>query len=1301
MATPPIEITGTEQRVEELLATQPQLRDAVPDPTITEAIRRPGLPLVELIETVMTGYAERAAFAERAGETVTDPATGRMSRRLLPRFDTVTYREAWERAGALAGEWTHHADHPVAAGDFVATLGFISTEYSIVDLACVRAGVVSVPLQAGATAGTLRPIVTETGPKLLASNVDNLDTAVDLVLDAATVQRLVVFDYHPETDREKFEAARARLAAADSAVVLEPLAAVLERGATAAPAPVVEADPERLSLLVYTSGSTGTPKGAMYPDRLVANLWLGMFPERPAFPVVNLNFLPLSHIMGRALLVGTLAVGGTVHFAAKSDLSTLFEDVALTRPTELVVVPRICDMIFQHYQSELDRRALGAGYSAELENEVKLDLRSNFLGGRITWAGFGSAPLSADLQAFVESLLGIELHDAYGSTEAGIVLWDHVLMRPAVVDYKLDDVPELGYYSTDTPHPRGELLLKARSVVPGYYQRPDATAEVFDAEGYYRTGDVMAETAPDTLHYLDRRKNVLKLSQGEFVAVSRLEAEFAAAPAIRQIYLYGSSERAYLLAVIVPTPEALETFDDTEKLKAQLSESLQSIVKESDLNSYEIPRDFLVETEPFSPENGLLTGIRKLARPKLKEHYGERLELLYHEIAEREASELRELRQVGLSQPVFDTVARAAQALLGSASGELSPEAHFVEMGGDSLSALSFSNLLREIFDVEVPVGVVISPATDLRKLAAYIEDARESGARRPTFAAVHGAGSTEARADALTLDKFLDAATLEAARTVARPSGTVATVLLTGANGYLGRFLCLEWLERLAESGGRLVCLVRGSSAETAYRRLEAAFDSGDAELLRHFRELAADHLEVLAGDIGEPDLGLDAPTWRRLAETVDLIVHPAALVNHVLPYDQLFGPNVVGTAELMRMALTTRLKPITYLSTVAVVADQASSGDEVSDIRVTSPVRRLGDGYASGYATSKWAGEVLLREANDAFSLPVATFRSDMILAHSRFSGQLNVPDMFTRLLLSLIVTGIAPGSFYSSPAPAHYDGLPADFTAEAITTLGLQATEGYRTYNVLNPHEDGVSLDTIVDWLAAAGHPIQRIDDHATWFARFETAIRGLPEKQKQHSAATPAPRLRPAPDSRRRCRHSHRPLPLGRPGRRNRPGQGHPARHGRADPEVRGGSGSAEPDLKSALALHSRGWTRSLRRSTRPNRIRARSDAVNPAPGSPTSGSGHPRPSQKQSWTRPGCDYPVLMGHKGIRDGGPPRDPAFRPEDVVGLPIRKAVIELTRHGYLIDTPTTHDRTLLKMHNRVRLTASEGVITGVTVG
>ena len=132
------------------------------------------------------------------------------------------------------------------------------------------------------------------------------------------------------------------------------------------------------------------------------------------------------------------------------------------------------------------------------------------------------------------------------------------------------------------------------------------------------------------------------------------------------------------------------------------------------MQSYEIPRDFLIETTAFTLENGLLTGIRKLARPKLKELYADRLEVRYSELAESQADELRALRLGGADRPALETVSRAAGALLGSDAGDLQPDAHFTDLGGDSLSALTFANLLHDIFEVEVPVGVIVSPATDL-----------------------------------------------------------------------------------------------------------------------------------------------------------------------------------------------------------------------------------------------------------------------------------------------------------------------------------------------------------------------------------------------------------------------------------------------------------------------------------------------------------------------------------------------------------------------------------------------------------
>ncbi|WP_040753929.1 carboxylic acid reductase [Nocardia transvalensis] len=1095
------------RRATELIEGDEQVRAALPDEAVAKAVQAPGLGLASVVATIMEGYADRPAAGRRAVEFVADDS-GRRHARLLPRYDTITYGELWERVRALMAAWHHDPERPTRAGDFVAILGFTGIDYTVVDLACACLGAVSVPLQAGASLAQLTPIAAETEPRVLATDIEQLGAGVDLVLSGDSVRSVVVFDYYAEDDdhRAALESARARLA--DSPVTVDTLDEVLARGRDLPAAPLhTDGDEDELSLLIYTSGSTGTPKGAIYPARLLTRMWRSGG-DRP-MPVLGFSYMPMSHVAGRGSLISALSLGGTVYFAARSDMSTLFDDITLCRPTMVFFVPRVCDMVFQRYRSEVDRRLAAGGDREQVEREVKTELREHFLGGRFLLALVGSAPLSPEMRAFMESVLEIGMFDGYGATETGGgVLLNNELQRPPVLDYRLEDVPELGYFGTDKPYPRGELLLKSETLVPGYYKRPELNAEIFDADGFYRTGDVMAEIGRDRLVYVDRRNNVLKLSQGEFVAVSKLEALYTSSPLVRQIYVYGSSERAYLLAVIVPTDDAVTAHPEPAELKAAIGESLQRVARDAELESYEIPRDFLVEPEAFSMANGLLSGIGKLLRPKLKQRYGDRLEERYDELSREQQDELTALRTAAADLPVLETVSRAAKALLGCATTDLRPDAHFADLGGDSLSALSLSTLLQEIFAVEVPVGVIVGPATDLRRLAEYIETERASGGTRPTAASVHGAG-TEIRAADLTLDKFIDAETLAGATALPRAPRSPDTVLLTGANGYLGRFLCLEWLRRLHDSGGTLICVVRGSDAAAARARLDEVFDSGDPELLSHYRELAEGTLEVLAGDIGEPNFGVAEADWRRLADSVDLIVHPAALVNHVLPYDQLFGPNVVGTAEVIRLALTARLKPVTYLSTVG-VADQVNPQvfTEDGDIREISGVRSLGDGYANGYGNSKWAGEVLLREAHDLCGLPVAVFRSDMILAHSRYGGQFNLPDMFTRLFLSVLATGVAPKSFYEADAEgnrqrAHYDGLPADFTAEAITTLGMRVGSGYETFDVLNPHDDGLGLDEFIDWLIAAGHPIERIDDYGQWLSRFETALRALPEQQRQHS------------------------------------------------------------------------------------------------------------------------------------------------------------------------------------------------------
>ena len=398
------------RRIADLYADDPQFRAAEPDAAVIAAARRPGLRLAQILQTLADGFKDRPALGERVREFVVDPATGRTSARLLPRFATVTYRDVWERIGAIATAWRNDPVHPVNPRDSVAIVGFASADYLIVDLACHYLGLVSVPLQHNAPVSRLNPIIAEVEPRVLAVSAEYLDLAIESALDSTSLRHLVVFDYQPGVDdhRERLERAQTRLREAGVPVVIHTLGEIVARGAHLAPEPPYTADSDdRLAMIMYTSGSTGTPKGAMYTERMMAKLWTSRFVSDSDFPVLNVNFMPLNHLGGRLPLVSSFLAGGISYFVPESDMSTLFEDWALVRPTEMGLVPRVVDMLFQRYRSAVDRRVADGLGVAEAEQEAAAEVREVVLGGRVLGGFVGTAPLAGEMKEFLDSVLDV------------------------------------------------------------------------------------------------------------------------------------------------------------------------------------------------------------------------------------------------------------------------------------------------------------------------------------------------------------------------------------------------------------------------------------------------------------------------------------------------------------------------------------------------------------------------------------------------------------------------------------------------------------------------------------------------------------------------------------------------------------------------------------------------------------------------------------------------------------------------------------------------------------------------------
>uniref|UniRef100_A0A8C0FB11 Arachidonate--CoA ligase n=1 Tax=Bubo bubo TaxID=30461 RepID=A0A8C0FB11_BUBBB len=433
-----------------------------------------------------------------------------------------------------------------------------------------------------------------------------------------------------------------------------------------------EVESHKLTLLDL---SKGNPKGAMLTHQnVVANAAAFLRSTEVSYfectsSDITMSYLPLAHMFERVVQTVVYSCGAKVGFF-QGDIKLLTDDMKTLKPTLFPVVPRLLNRIYDKIQSgaksPVKRCLLNFAVIMKMA-EIKQGIIRNdsiwdqlifkkvqeTMGGRVRIMVTGAAPISPSVLTFLRAALGCQIFEAYGQTEcsAGCTFsmpgdWTtgHVGAPLACNIIKLDDVEEMNYFSSNN---EGEVCIKGPNVFKGYLKDPEKTAEAIDKDGWLHTGDIGKWLPNGTLKIIDRKKNIFKLAQGEYIAPEKIENVYIRSAPVAQVFVHGESLRSFLIGIVVPDPETLPEFaaklgvkgsyEDVCKnpvMKKAILEDMIRLGREAGLKSFEQVKDLYIHTEMFSVENGLLTPTLKAKRAELVKLFQKQIESLYSSIQE-------------------------------------------------------------------------------------------------------------------------------------------------------------------------------------------------------------------------------------------------------------------------------------------------------------------------------------------------------------------------------------------------------------------------------------------------------------------------------------------------------------------------------------------------------------------------------------------------------------------------------------------------------------------------------------------
>lgn len=429
--------------------------------------------------------------------------------------------------------------------------------------------------------------------------------------------------------------------------------------------------PSNLVTINYTSGTTGPPKGVVLTHENAVAATASAFALSQQNPGDTLaSYLPLAHIYARLSEHAAFWAGGRIGYF-HGNITELVDDLKLLKPNGFVSVPRLYSRFGNvirgatveqpGFKGALSRHVVSTKMANLKNADPSKATAKHALYDRI-WAKkvaaalglerasfmvSGSAPLDPSLHNFLRVVLGTDLVQGYGLTETYAVATAQSSqdltagncgrLAPSV-EACLASLPDMEYSVDDKPYPRGELLLRGPTLFREYFKNPEETNKAMTEDGWFRTGDVCSVDEMGRFIIIDRRKNVLKLAQGEYISPERLEGVYLSELGyLAQGYIHGDSVQTYLVGIFGVQPDAFAAYAskvlgrtigatdndaiksilDDEKVRSSVLRDFEKVARKHKLAGYERVKNCSLMFEPFTVENDLLTPTQVISLPSL------------------------------------------------------------------------------------------------------------------------------------------------------------------------------------------------------------------------------------------------------------------------------------------------------------------------------------------------------------------------------------------------------------------------------------------------------------------------------------------------------------------------------------------------------------------------------------------------------------------------------------------------------------------------------------------------------------